>query len=356
MATTQKEQAQARVEQIQAFRREVQSLNDDGVLALEAEQQQAIEDYHQALIGQFKQTHDIDRSAQEKQLSWGMRITSFLGALTLGATLFYAVEYFFGRLPTSLQVVLLVLLPLLGYRASLYLYRRETSGYFANLAAMLTFAAFVMNLSTLGTIFNITPSDRAILAWGILGLMLAYQINSRLLLTMAIMSVAAYLSARMGSFMGVYWIHFGEWPENFFIPGLLFFLLPSIIEHRAHPQFANLYRTLALIGVFLPMLILANWGRASYMDFDADSIEVFYQLAGFVLAGACIFMGIRRGWVPVVHTANVFFVIFLYTRFVDWWWDDMPKVVFFLLMSLIAIGLLLGLRRIRNYMQVEVAQ
>ncbi len=33
----------------------------------------------------------------------------------------------------------------------------------------------------------------------------------------------------------------------------------------------------------------------------------------------------------------------------------MPKYVFFLLMSIIAIGLLLVLRRIRNYMQQGVA-
>ncbi len=32
-----------------------------------------------------------------------------------------------------------------------------------------------------------------------------------------------------------------------------------------------------------------------------------------------------------MNTGNVFFTIFLYTKFYDWWWDWMPKYLFFLL-------------------------
>ena len=43
-----------------------------------------------------------------------------------------------------------------------------------------------------------------------------------------------------------------------------------------------------------------------------------------------------------------FFVIFLYTKFFDWWWDALPKWLFFLLLALSAILILLVLKRLRR--------
>jgi hypothetical protein len=42
-----------------------------------------------------------------------------------------------------------------------------------------------------------------------------------------------------------------------------------------------------------------------------------------------------------------FFVLYLYTKLFDWWWDWMPKYLFFLLLGLIAIGMLVFLKRLR---------
>ncbi|WP_339133452.1 MAG: hypothetical protein WGN25_12820 [Candidatus Electrothrix sp. GW3-4] len=96
------------------------------------------------------------------------------------------------------------------------------------------------------------------------------------------------------------------------------------------------------------MLILSNWGAISYLDFDADSIEVLYQIVGFVFSAAAIWLGIRNGWPEVVNTGNTFFTIFLYTKFYDWWWEWLPKYLFFLLVGLTAIGILLIFKRLRR--------
>jgi len=77
-------------------------------------------------------------------------------------------------------------------------------------------------------------------------------------------------------------------------------------------------------------------------------IEKGYQVAGFVLSAAAIGLGIRMGWSEVVNTGNVFFVIFLYTKFYDWWWDMLPKYLFFLILGLTAVLFLLVLRRLRR--------
>ena len=44
----------------------------------------------------------------------------------------------------------------------------------------------------------------------------------------------------------------------------------------------------------------------------------------------------------------VFFVIFLYTKFYEWWWEIMPKYLFFLVIGLTAVLILLILNRLRR--------
>ena len=199
----------------------------------------------------------------------------------------------------------------------------------------------------LGQIFNITPSPNAFLVWALFAVILAYASDARLLLAAGILAFAAFLSAKVGTWSGCYWIYFGVRPENFFPAAVLIFLVP-LLPHTRVSGFAVIYRVLALLLLFLPMLVLANWGAVSYLTLDNDSIEVIYQIAGFVLSAAAIWLGIRKGWQDVVNTGNVFFTIFLYTKFFDWWWDLMPKYLFFLVVALTAILMLLVFKRMRD--------
>jgi uncharacterized membrane protein len=145
----------------------------------------------------------------------------------------------------------------------------------------------------------------------------------------------------------MYWLYFGQRPENFFPAAVILFLVPQLIPHPRFAGFDRIYRVFALLTLFLPMLVLANWGGASYLDFTENAIEGFYQVMGFVLCAGAIWLGARRHWGEVVNTGATFFVIFLYTKFFDWWWDVMPKYLFFLVLGLTAVLLLLIMRRLR---------
>jgi hypothetical protein len=57
---------------------------------------------------------------------------------------------------------------------------------------------------------------------------------------------------------------------------------------------------------------------------------------------------VRRHWNHVVNTGIVFFLVFLYTKFFDWWWDIMPKYLFYLVLALTAVLFLVMLRRLRK--------
>jgi uncharacterized membrane protein len=300
------------------------------------------------VLGQLTKTFDIDRSQREKQLSLGMRIASFLGALAFAASVFFLFYQFWGKLSTSAQVVILISAPLLTFVATMLISWKDQSGYFAKLAGLVSFACFVLNISMLGQIFNITPSDKAFIVWGAFAFLLAYACEVRVLLAAGILCLIAFLSARMGTWAGMYWLYFGERPENFFPAAVLLLVIPQYIDHKRFSGFASIYRVFGLLTLFIPVLILSNWGAISYLVVDLDIIEGVYQVAGFVLSAAAIWFGIRKGWSDVVNTGNTFFVIFLYTKFYDWWWETLPKYLFFLILGLTAVLFLLILRRVRT--------
>jgi uncharacterized membrane protein len=348
MAVLSRAEAQQRADAVRSFRRELTALEREGVLVLNDEQRTALAAHHDGLLAEYAHVYDIDRDAQSKQLSLGMRVASFLGALALAASVFFLFYQFWGRFPTSAQVALLLGASLASFCGTLWIRRIDASGYFAKLAAMVAFACFVLNIAMLGDIFNITPSDKAFVPWAAFALLLGYACDLRLLLAAGILCIIAFISSRAGTVSGMYWIHFGERPENFFPAALTMFLIPQLIPHRRFPEFAPVYRIFALLSLFLPMLVLANWGQLSYLDFEAQIVEGLYQMLGFAACAGAIWLGMRMGWPHVVNTGVVFFVIFLYTKFYDWWWEIMPKYLFFLVLALVAMLVLLVLRRLRG--------
>ena len=329
--------AQQRADDIRVFTEELARLEKEGLLALTDAQREAVASHHRGLLTQFAQAYDIDSDMRARQLSLGMRITSFLGALALAASLFFLFRQFWDRFSAVGQVVVLITAALGTLGTTVWIQGRDLSGYFTKLTAMVAFACFAINIALLGQIFNITPSDNALIPWAALALLLAA----------GILCIIAWISARMGTWSGMYWLHFGERPENFFPAAVILFVVPLLIPQDRFAGFGVVYRVFAMLTLFLPMLVLANWGQISYLDFELDAVEGFYQVAGFALSAGAIWLGARRNWGDVVNTGASFFVIFLYTKFFDWWWDVMPKYLFFLVLGLTAVLLLVVMRRLR---------
>lgn len=348
MQINSKEGAQHRADQISLFWAELETLEQQKILNLDHDDRAAVDSYHKTLLRKLSTTYDIDASHREKQLSLGMKIASFLGALGMAASIFFLFYQFWGRFSTTLQVFTLTLAPLLGLAATAFASQREKTGYFTKLLGLVTFACFVLNLVMFGQIFNITPSPNAFLVWASFAFLLAYASDARLLLAAGIISLTGFLSAQMGTWSGCYWIHFGERPENFFPAALLLFLTPMFFPHHRFSGFQPIYRVFSMLLFFIPALILSNWGAISYLPMSHDAVEILYQMAGFTVSGAAIWFGIRKSWPALVNTGNVFFTIFLYTKFYDWWWEWMPKYLFFLVIGLTAMLMLFILKRLRN--------
>jgi len=321
-------------------------LESENIISFDDTLKSKMQDYHTNLIAALAARFDIDSTNQKKQLSLGMKIASFLGALGLSASVFFLFYQFWGTLEVAVQVIILILTPLTTLAITLHFSKQETTSYFSKIFALLTFVSFVLNISMLGRIFNITPSENALLLWAVFALTLAYAINARLLLAFGIISLCAFLSAKIGTWSGIYWVGFGQKPEHF-IPLAILLFFTSFIKHHRYDGFEVIYRVFAMIVFFLPVLILANWGYISYLPFDSNLIEIIYQIIGFAMSALLIFFGIKKNLSDVVNGANIFFTIFLYTKFFDWWWDWMPKYIFFFLIGVSALLVLYLFKRLR---------
>lgn len=339
--------AQKRVDQIRIFRDELSVVLKDGVVSLPSEQLAALDEYHEKILDGAAEYFDVDTDQREKQLSLGMRVASFLGALGFGASLFFLFYQYWGFIGIETQVTILIFAPLFFLGLTYYAAVKDRSGYFSRIAGLVAVAAFVLNLVMIGQIFNITPSSNAFLIWALFGLLLAYATDGRLLLGCAILCLGGYLSAKVGVWSGCYWIHFGQRPENFFPAALLLFL-GGCCSIGGRQDFNALYRVFGLLFFFLPVLVLANWGRISYLNVDQSHIEIGYQLVGFLGGALCVLLGVKKHWNDVVTCGNVFLVIFLYTKMFDWWWDWMPKYLFFLIVGLASMFFLLLFKRLRR--------
>lgn len=346
-------EAQGRAEEIRAFTTELKRL-DGRVIMLSEEQHRCIQAHHEQILAALSHQFDIDRDTRSKQLSLGMRIASLLGAIALAASVFFLFHQFWGRLGTTLQVALLAGASGLTYGITLWTRRADANGYFTKLAATVAFVCFVLNISMLGEIFNITPSDKALLPWAAYALFLAYLCDLRLLLVAGLLCIVAFIAARAGEFGGLYWLDFGERPENFFPAALAIFCVPWVLRQSRHDGFAQTYRLIALLALFLSILVLSHWGEGSYLPFDPRNTEYLYQVLGFLSTGAVVWLGISMQWPGVVNTGVTFFIVFLYTKFYDWWWDLMPKYLFFLVLGLTALLALRVLNRLRAHPALNV--
>jgi uncharacterized membrane protein len=348
MSDQTRQEAQHHIEVIEALRLELAELERADVLTLTGAQRGAVDAHHAALVASLKSRFDVDRDARSKQLSLGMRVASFLGALAFAASVFFLFYQYWGRLGTTVQVIVLVCASVVSLMITALIRARDHTGYFTKLAAMVAFSCFVLNIAMWGEIFNITPSDRALLVWGAMAFLLAYACDLRLLLAAGLLCVLAFASARVGEWSGLYWLDFGERPENIFPAAALIFAVPRLVPQSRFGGFASTFRLIGALAVLSPMLALSFWGQVSYLTWDPTTIEHSYQILGFATSAGAIWAGARWSWPESTNIGVVFFVVFLFTKFYDWWWESMPKYLFFLLLGLTALLALFVLRRLRS--------
>jgi hypothetical protein len=103
-----------------------------------------------------------------------------------------------------------------------------------------------------------------------------------------------------------------------------------------------------LLIVLLALLILGNEGQLTFLPLAKKTVQGIYQTGGFVAAAAATWVGVRRRYLECMNLGAAFFAVYLFNRLFVWWWDWMPKYIFFLIIGGIALALLAIFRKIRT--------
>ena len=343
-----RQQAQARADRIRAFRDELAAAERDGALALTPEQRLSLQAYHDALLASLTTRFDVDRSAAQHQLSLGLRVVSLLGAvaLTTAAVLFF--ERIWGLLPSAGQVAVVWAAPLAALWAAHRTARVERTLYFTAVLAVLAFGCFVLDVYALGAILNARESPLPLLAWSAFALALAYAWNLRLLLVAGAACAIGFLAAVTVTWSRLPWDLFFVRPESLLIPAAMVAAASAAPFNAKRGLFPETLRAVGFGIIALTIVVLSSVGEASRLWFLPRTIEHIYQVTGFVYAAVLIGAGVRRGWTEAVNIGAALFGLLLFLRFVDWWWDWMPKYLFFLIVGATALAFMFVLRRLRR--------
>lgn len=344
--------------QIRAFNAELEALASEGV-EVDGATRARITAHQAELLARLAREGGVDVTVAEEKLSLGMRLASFVGAVTLSAAIFFLFYRFWGGLAIAQQVAILVAGPLLLVGVTHLLHTWESSGYFATLAALAALAAFVLELNVLGAIFNLPPTPHAFLAWGLFGILLGWHYGLRLPHFAGLISLGLWITACPG------WFRAEEIPDLFgrgealIVAGALYLALPTWTRTLAAPKgwmkWPLDFRVVGMIGLFTGLFILSVEGHQSWLPFDPHTIQGLYQFIGFIVAGGVITWGVREGHNELANGGMIFLVVLCFVKAVDWWWDWFPHWLFFLILAAFAIGVMVALKRVRLLMTRRTA-
>lgn len=341
-----KSEAQARLDRIAAFLRELATLERDGVLSLDEAERRALAAYHQRLVSDLTSRFDLDRGEAQRQMSLGMRAAAIVGAIALSASVYLFFYRIWGLLATSVQVSLLIAAPLAGVALTEAASRFDKSRHFVLIAAVVALACIVANVSMLGHIFAMTDSPGALLVWAVFALAIGYAYGLRLAVAGGLILAVAFVAGQTVAVTGAEWGQAVRRPEVWLAMALLL-LVAGAVRPATRWRFASTYRNVGVSMALTALWLLSINADLSALGRSDMAIKATYQVGGFTLATGAIVLGLRSGWTEGVYLGALGFIVFLYTKFFQWWWNWMPAYLFFLIVGLVAIGMILLLRRLR---------
>jgi uncharacterized membrane protein len=276
-----------------------------------------------------------------------MRVATLLGTIALSAAYGFFVASHWGTLAKASQLALVTLPPLLLVALTHVAAARERSGYVASLLATVAAIAFAINLGTLGQLFNLPDSRTALLAVGAFAMLLAYGYGLTLPLLVGIGGIGGWLWTLGAIPLGLWWRDGFGVIEPLLLVGLLALTAPAWM--RGPAKFAPWWRGLGATALVLGLLVVeSNGALSAFATSNVHAIEIGYKLAGAVVLAGLVTWGIRRDERLVMQIGTAGAVLYLFMRLVDWFWDLLPKWLFFLLVGAFALAVLLGLQRLRR--------
>jgi hypothetical protein len=287
--------------------------------------------HHDRVLRDLTREFDVDRGAAEKRMSLGLRLATLFGAAALTAAIVSFVYRVWGVLPTPGHVALLTAAPLAATAVTIVAGHVEKTRYVASLFAIVACAALVLQTVMLGMLFNMRSTPHVLLVWAAFAFAVGVPWRFGVPFAWGVIALIAYLAAFRLWIFRMPWLQLPEQLEPIVVAGLL----------------------VAAFYKWMPRE-LQGWGRGAALLVGLGALLVLssdrgvHQVIAAVAGPALIATAVRQRWPETVTIAGLFTALFLLVRFVDWWWDWMPKYLFFLIIAAVALGSLWALRVARR--------
>lgn len=347
MAPDPRREAQARADQIRAFRRELHELAAADVLQLLPEQDEGVRTHHDRILAALARDFDVDRTEREGQLSRGLRIASLLGAAALVAAITALVNQVWGRLALPAQVTLLTAVPLAALAGVQLAAERERTRYVAGLFALVACGTAWFAIGMIARLLDLPLS--ALLLWPAAAFGVAVAVSYGFRLVFAL-SLTLFVTAVASVFFvagGVPWPTLFERLEP--LAGTAFVLL-AVARHVGPlgDGFEEAARHTGLTLLLGALLVLSNVSGVSLLASTPTTSRLIYQAAFVLLAITLLWRALRMNDTRALNIGATALALFLLIRYIDWFWDWLPSWAFFLVLAAVAFGSIASLRRARR--------
>lgn len=339
-------EAERRVRQVHAFRRELDALAAAHVLQLTDEQRAAVDTYHDRLLTRLAREHDVDRSDAARQLSAGMRLTSFFAAVALLAAIFSLVAHFWSRFDLPLQAALLCAFPLMALVGVELSARRERTLYVAAIFALVACGTYWLAAVVLSERLTVPLTPPVVWGGALFSVALSLPYGFRLVWALGLLAMLVALAGTVFQAAGMPWTQAFEHVEVLTLAAALMVPVAAQIA-RVIPMFGAPTRLVAWLLTLAGLLVLSTAGTQSLLPLSDSLTEILYQALTTTACLTAMVLGIHGRQRETVTVAATAFSLFLLIRFVDWFWTAIPRYLFFLLLAAMAFAWLAALRRLR---------
>lgn len=174
----------------------------------------------------------------------------------------------------------------------------------------------------------------AAMVYGLLG----WWFSSKMIWIFSLVSMGSWLGTETGymSGWGAYYLGM-NYPLRFVLFGLVLTGASTMFkDRRLRRDFLAPTRIMGLLYLFIALWIMSIFGNYGSIDQweTARQIELFHWSLAFGLAAvAAIYHGIKQDDGMTRGFGIVFLFINLYTRFFEYFWDNVHKAVFFIILA-----------------------
>jgi hypothetical protein len=167
---------------------------------------------------------------------------------------------------------------------------------------------------------------------------LAWRMKSKLIWLFALVSLGSWFGTETGYqtrwadyFLGM------NYPLRFVLFGLMLVGACQVLRNRK--WFAYFFEHTYVVGLlylFLSLWMLSVFGNYGNLDvwYGVKQISFFYWgIISAVVAGGFLLYGLKNGDTIAREFGITFLIIFIYTKYFEYFWDNINKAVFFAILA-----------------------